>query len=181
GPDRHRNRNGPQEGIVARRTALVTGASYGVGAAGALALARAGFDVAVTATRAENLKDTLAKLVDTGAKAIPVVLDLRAPDSIAQAFVAVTSAFGALDLLVNNAGTNLRKRAAEVTPAEWDAVFAVNVTGTFLLTQQAGRHWIGGRRPGCVVNLGWTHGLHGADVRSPYGRSHTAIRHARQI
>ena len=162
---------------MARRTALVTGASYGVGAASALALARAGFDVAVTATRAENLKDTLAKLGQTDAKAISIVLDLRAPDSIAQAFAAVTSAFGALDLLVNNAGTNLRKRAVEVTPAEWDAVFAVNVAGTFLLTQQAGRHWIGGRRPGCVVNIASTHGLVGAAERSTYGISKAAIIH----
>jgi len=162
---------------VARRTALVTGASYGVGAASALALARAGFDVAVTATRAENLKDTLAKLAQTDAKAISVVLDLRAPDSIAQAFAAVTSAFGALDLLVNNAGTNLRKRAVEVTPAEWDAVFAVNVAGTFLLTQQAGRHWMARQRPGCVVNIASTHGLVGAAERSTYGISKAAIIH----
>src|SRR6266508_2594847 len=60
-----------------KRTAFVTGASYGVGAATALALARDGFDVAVSATRPENVADTVAKLEQVGARAVPVVLDLK--------------------------------------------------------------------------------------------------------
>jgi NAD(P)-dependent dehydrogenase (short-subunit alcohol dehydrogenase family) len=162
---------------MARRTALVTGASYGVGAATALALARAGFDVAVTATRAEHLRQTMAKLTESNANSSSVALDLREPVSIEKAFAEVLSAFGQLDLLVNNAGVNLRKRAVEVTPAEWDEVMAVNVTGTFLLTQKAGRHWLANRRPGCVVNITSTHGLVGAAERSTYGISKAAIIH----
>ena len=60
-----------------KRTAFVTGASYGVGAATALALAREGCDVAVSATRAENLSETMAKLAAIGMRAVPLVLDLR--------------------------------------------------------------------------------------------------------
>src|SRR5262249_5665061 len=71
-------------------------------------------------------------------------------------------------------GTNLRKHAVEVMPAEWDAVFAVNVTGTFLLTQHAGRHWIAREHPGCVVNIASTHGIVGAAERSTYGISKAA-------
>jgi NAD(P)-dependent dehydrogenase (short-subunit alcohol dehydrogenase family) len=162
---------------MARRTALVTGASYGVGATTALALAHAGFDVAVSATRAEHLRETMAKLAETNAKAISVALDLREPAAIEQAFAEVLSAFGQLDLLVNNAGVNLRKRAIEVTPAEWDEVIAVNVTGTFLLAQQAGRHWLATGRSGCVVNIASTHGLVGAAERSTYGISKAAVIH----
>src|SRR5258708_6596083 len=96
-----------------RRAAFVTGASYGVGAATALALAGDGFDVAVSATSAENLDGTLAKLEALGARALPVVLDLRAQASIARALADAVAAFGHLDLLVNNAGANLRKLAID--------------------------------------------------------------------
>jgi NAD(P)-dependent dehydrogenase (short-subunit alcohol dehydrogenase family) len=162
---------------MARRTALVTGASYGVGAATALALARAGYDVAISATRAANLRDTAAKLAATDARTLSLVLDLRSQDSIAHAFGETLAAFGGLDLLVNNAGVNLRRRAAEVTPSEWDAVMDPNVTGTFFLTQQAARQWIAAGRPGGVVNIASTHGLVGAAERSTYGISKAAIIH----
>jgi NAD(P)-dependent dehydrogenase (short-subunit alcohol dehydrogenase family) len=162
---------------MARRAALVTGASYGVGAATALALARAGYDVAVSATRADNLRDTTARLTATDARVVPLVLDLCSQDSIEQAVGDTLAAFGGLDVLVNNAGVNLRKHAIDVTPAEWDAVIEPNVTGTFFLTQQAGRRWIADGRPGCVVNIASTHGLVGAAERSTYGISKAALIH----
>src|SRR5208282_590061 len=73
------------------------------------------------------------------------------------------------------AGANLRKRAVEVTAAEWDAVMAVNVRGVFLLTQQIGRHLIGTGAPGCIVNIASTHALIGAAERSVYGISKAAL------
>jgi NAD(P)-dependent dehydrogenase (short-subunit alcohol dehydrogenase family) len=158
-----------------RRTAFITGASYGVGAAAALALARDGFDVAVSATSAENLDGTLAKLEALGARALPLVLDLRAQASIERAMAEVLAAFGHLDLLVNNAGANLRKLAIDVTWAEWDAVIATNLRGAFFLTQQVGRHLIAGKRPGAIVNIASTHGVVGAAERSVYGISKGAL------
>jgi NAD(P)-dependent dehydrogenase (short-subunit alcohol dehydrogenase family) len=158
-------------------TAFVTGASYGVGAATALALAREGFSVALSATREDNLRGVLAKLAAVGARAVPVVLDLRTPENIDRAFSAVVAKLGALDVLVNNAGANLRKRAVDVTPAEWDDVMGTNVTGTFFLTQQFGRHLIAAGRPGVIVNIASTHGIVGAAERSTYGISKAAIIH----
>ena len=160
---------------MARRAALVTGASYGVGAATALSLARGGFDVAVTATRRDNLAATLKTLEAAGARAVAAELDLRSEDSIAQAFADVVAAFGGLDVLVNNAGVNLRKDATEVTAPEWDAVMNVNVRGTFFLTQKAGRHLIGAARGGCIVTIASTHALAGAPQRSTYGISKAAL------
>ena len=161
--------------MAGRRTALVTGASYGVGAATALALARDGFDVAVTATRQENLAEILQEVKATAARAVPVVLDLQSEAGIERAAAEVLAAFGGLDVLVNNAGANLRKRVVEVTAAEWDAVMATNVRGPFLLTQQIGRHLIGAGRAGCIVNIASTHALIGAAERSVYGISKAAL------
>ncbi|HEY2227109.1 MAG TPA: SDR family oxidoreductase [Xanthobacteraceae bacterium] len=158
-----------------RKTALVTGASYGVGAATALALARDGFDIALSATRAENLTGILGELGRLGVRALPLVLDLRSQENIDQAMVQIVEGFGGLDVLVNNAGANLRKLAVEVTAAEWREVMEVNVTGTFLLTQQVGRHLIGGGRGGAIVSIASTHGLIGAAERSTYGISKGAV------
>jgi len=158
-----------------RKTAFVTGASYGVGAATALALARDGFDVALSATRMENLAGTLRELARLGARTLPLALDLRSDSSIEQAMARIVETFGGLDVLVNNAGANLRKLAVEVTAAEWREVMEVNLTGTFLLTRQVGRHLIGRARGGAIVSIASTHGLVGAPERSTYGISKGAI------
>jgi NAD(P)-dependent dehydrogenase (short-subunit alcohol dehydrogenase family) len=160
---------------TSRQTALVTGASYGVGAATAVALARAGFAVAVSARRTENLAQTMAKLEATGARVVPLVLDLNSQSSIERAMADVLAAFGRLDLLVNNAGGNLRKLAVDVTSADWDAVMATNLRGAFFLAQQMGRHLIADGRPGAIVNIASTHGLVGAAERSVYGISKGAL------
>jgi NAD(P)-dependent dehydrogenase (short-subunit alcohol dehydrogenase family) len=161
--------------MVTKRTALVTGASYGVGAATALALARAGFDVAITATRLDNLAATMKALGAAGARALPLVLDLREQSSIEQAAADVMTTFGGLDVLVNNAGANVRRLAVEVTAQDWDAVMAVNIRGTFFLTQQVGRYLIAAGRAGCIVNIASTHALAGTAERSTYGISKAAL------
>jgi NAD(P)-dependent dehydrogenase (short-subunit alcohol dehydrogenase family) len=155
----------------------VTGASYGVGAATALALARGGYDVAITATRSDNLRRTLATLAETKARVVPLVLDLRGQQSIMRAFGDTLAALGQLDVLVNNAALNLRKLAVDVTPDDWDAVMKTNTRGTFFMSQQAGRHWIAHRQPGCIVNIVSAHGLVGAAERSTYGISKAAVVH----
>ena len=162
---------------AAKRTAFVTGASFGIGAATALALARNGFDVAVSATRVENLSNILAQLEATRARVVPVAFNLGAHSDIEQAMATVTAAFGSVDVLVNNAGISNRKAAVEITPEEWDAVMRTNVTGTFFMCQQMGRHLIGGGRPGCIINVASTHGIVAMAQRVIYGTSKAAIIH----
>ncbi len=161
--------------MAVKRAALVTGASYGVGAATARALARDGFDVAITATKIENLADTVKMLEPLGVRVVPAELDLRNEASVRQAAADVIAALGGLDLLVNNAGVNLRKLAADVSGEEWDVVMAVNVRGTFFLTQEVGRHFLAAGRGGCIVNIASTHALVGAPERSTYGISKAAL------
>jgi NAD(P)-dependent dehydrogenase (short-subunit alcohol dehydrogenase family) len=161
--------------MAVKRAALVTGASYGVGAATACALARDGFDVAITATRIENLADTVKMLEPLGVRVMPVTLDLRNEGSIVRAVADIIAGLGGLDFLVNNAGVNLRKLATEVSREEWDVVMAVNVRGTFFLTQHAGRHFISAGSGGCIINIASTHALVGAAERSTYGISKGAL------
>lgn len=164
-----------ESNATGRRTAFVTGASRGIGAAVALALARDGFDVAISATRAENLAGTAATLAPTGARVVPVAFDLRSVSSGEQAMAEVIGVFGHIDVLVNNAGVTLRKLALEVTTAEWEAVIGANLTGTFFLSQQMGRHLVGSARPGCIISMASTHGVLGFARRSTYGISKGAI------
>ena len=98
-----------------RRTALVTGASYGLGQATAVALARDGYDVAVTELRVEELSDTLDKVAAAGGRGVPVQLDLRKMESDEKAMADAVSARGRVDVLVNTAGVTVRPRVA----GEW--------------------------------------------------------------
>ncbi len=158
-----------------RPVALVTGASYGIGAASALALARAGYDVVLTATRKENLMQAAADAAAAGARTVAVAMNLRSHESMAQAVAEAVAAFGRLDVLVNNAGTTSGGRALDVTPDEWRSVMDTNLTGTFFVTQQVGRHLVAQKRPGCIISITSTHGIIGAAQRSAYGISKAAI------
>lgn len=163
------------QGASTGQVAFITGASFGIGAATAFALARDGFDIAISAIRVENLKDTAAKLKAAGCRVATVALDLCSQDSLEQAFAEVVRALGRVDVLINNAGVNLRQNALEVTRGQWEAVMRANSTGTFFLTQQFGRHLVAAGRPGCVVSIASTHGVLGAAERSTYGISKAAI------
>src|SRR5436309_7911669 len=111
-----------------RKVALVTGASYGVGAATALALARAGYDIALSATRTENLAGIMAELGPLRVRTLPLALDLRSGPGIEQAMARIVEALGGVDVLINNAGANLRKLAVEVTASEWREMMEINLT-----------------------------------------------------
>ena len=158
-----------------KRAALVTGASYGVGAAIALAFAQEGCDVAICATHVDHLKATSARIASTGIRALPLTLDLREPESVKRAMAEAASQLGGIDVLVNNAASFLRKPALEMTPAEWDEVMAVNLRGAFFLAQQIARHLVARGAPGAIVNIASTHGLIGAAERSAYGISKGAL------
>ena len=150
-------------------TALVTGTSTGIGRVIALALARAGYDLALTELDTAALADTLRHPDLAGRSVVPLALDLRAPDSIAAAFDTAAKELGAIDLLVNNAGRALIKPAVDVTRAEWDDVIDTNLRGAFLLSQCFGRHCIAQKRGGAIVTIASTHGLTGLAGRSVYG------------
>jgi NAD(P)-dependent dehydrogenase (short-subunit alcohol dehydrogenase family) len=163
--------------LITRRTALVTGASYGIGAAIAEVLARDGFNVAVTELKTDALADTLGKIAAQGARGHAVALDTRSQDSIEACLHEVVQTFGKLDLLVNNAGVLSRKSVVDITRAEWQAVMDVNLTGTFFMSQAMGRHLISGKRKGAIISIASTHGFLGIANTSAYGISKAGISH----
>lgn len=148
---------------------MVTGGAQGLGAAIALALARDGFDVAVSALATESLGNTVKAVEALGRRAHPVVLDLRDQASVERAMASALDAFSQLDVLVNNAGVTLRQSALEVSRDEWNEVLGVMLTGTFFMSQQMARHLVNRKRPGSIVSLASTHGLVGLAQRSTYG------------
>jgi NAD(P)-dependent dehydrogenase (short-subunit alcohol dehydrogenase family) len=157
------------------RTALVTGTSAGLGRAIAIALAREGYDLALTELDVAMLKDTLAHPDVAKRKVIAVALDLRSQASIAAAFERALAGLGELDLLVNNAGRALVRPSVDVTDAEWDDVIDTNLKGAFFLSQLFGRTCIARTRPGAIVSIASTHGMIGIPGRAVYGISKAGL------
>jgi 2-deoxy-D-gluconate 3-dehydrogenase len=157
------------------RRALVTGTSAGLGRAIAVALAREGYDLALTELDTAMLKDTLAESAIANRKAVPITLDLRSQTSIKTAFERATNELGDLDLLVNNAGRALLKPVVDVTDAEWGDVIDTNLKGAFFLSQLFGRHCIAKGKPGVIVSMASTHGMTGIAGRSVYGISKAGL------
>jgi len=157
------------------RRALVTGTSAGLGRAIAVALAREGYDLALTELDVAMLKDTLAQPDIAKRKVVPIALDLRSAESIAAAHGQALARLGEIDLLVNNAGRALLKPVVDVTEAEWDDVIDTNLKGAFLLSQHFGRACIERMRPGVIVSMASTHGMTGIAGRSVYGISKAGL------
>lgn len=137
---------------LAGRVALVTGAGARVGQAIAVALGGRGMRVAVHYRgSAEGAEATCTAIRAAGGEAHAFQADLAEPDAPAQLVDAVAAHFGALDVLVNSAAVMVRTPVGEVTPAEWDAMFAVNLRAPFFCAQAAARAM--GEQGGVIVNL----------------------------
>jgi NAD(P)-dependent dehydrogenase (short-subunit alcohol dehydrogenase family) len=141
------------------QTALVTGASRGIGKEIALELARNGYRVAVNYFNdpAPQVEATITEIRTVQAPlqdgVLPVQADIRSSSQVTAMFERVLATFGRLDLLVNNAGVQTWKPLLEVTEEEWDLVVDTNLKGCFLCTQQAARY-MKDHGGGSIVNLG---------------------------
>lgn len=124
-----------------KRVALVTGASTGIGRAEAIALATAGYDVAINYSRsAGEAKKTAAECERAGAASLLLQADVADEGAVVAMLQKLGARFGRLDVLCNNAGTSVMPLAHDfekVSAEDWDRVFAVNVKGVFLVTKHA--------------------------------------------
>jgi 2-deoxy-D-gluconate 3-dehydrogenase len=134
------------------KSALVTGAATGIGAAIAVALAEAGADVACHANRREP-DDVCRRIQALGRRAVPVRGDLAASGTAAQVFKTALDGLGSIDILVNNAGTIRRASAVSYAEQDWAETIETNLSSVFRLSQCAGRWMIENRRCGKIVNI----------------------------
>ena len=158
-------------------TALVTGAATGIGRAAAVALAAAGYDVAINYSRSEEAaRETAAQAQAKGAKTLLFKCDVSDDACVRQMLVAVEREFGRLDALANNAGITSNVKAADfeaMTAEEWDRVFGVNVRGIFQVTRAAAPMLKAAR--GSVVNTASIVGLRPGPQPLPYAASKAAV------
>jgi len=135
------------------KVALVTGASRGLGAAIAQALASAGADVVLHSS--SQPADATARAIKdaSGRRTATAVADLAQPGAAAILANEALAAFGHIDVLVNNAGTIRRAPAADHPDADWDAVIAVNLSSIFRLSREVGRHMIERKQGGKIINV----------------------------
>jgi 3-oxoacyl-[acyl-carrier protein] reductase len=119
------------------RVALVTGASQGIGRACALELARRGARVVAGARQEDKLAQLVEEIRTAGGEALAVRLDVASAESIAEAFRQAESAFGKVEILVNNAGITRDGLVLRMKRESWDDVLRTNLTGAFLCIQQA--------------------------------------------
>jgi 3-oxoacyl-[acyl-carrier protein] reductase len=132
--------------------ALVTGGTQGIGRATVAALSRAGFRVAVLARTDADVQATVGEIRALGSVALPIVADVTQLSEVEQALRAVVEAFSALDVLVNNAGTGVRKPFDQMTAAECDSLIDLNLRGLIHCTRLALQHMKRQGR-GCIVNI----------------------------
>jgi 3-oxoacyl-[acyl-carrier protein] reductase len=122
--------------LMQNKTALITGASRGIGRACALALAKAGARVALAARQMNKLEEVAAEIRAAGSEAFVAELDMREPESIRKAIARAAKEFGRIDILVNNAGVTKDGLAVRMKAEDWELVLATNLTGAFIASQQ---------------------------------------------
>ena len=160
-----------------RKKALVTGGATGIGRSAVLALARAGYDVAINyGSSAKAAQELAAEVERLGGKALLVKCDVSDEPAVRAMMKQIEEAFGHLDALVNNAGTTAKWKVKDLESLdldEWDRVFAVNVRGLFQVTRACIP--LLKKSQGCVVNTASIVGLRPGPQPLPYAASKAAV------
>jgi gluconate 5-dehydrogenase len=156
------------------QTALVTGASRGLGQYFGRALAKAGADLIVTSRKLADLTAFVAEVEALGRKATPLELDVRNRESIVRLGEAV-DAYGQVQILVNNAGCNVRKPALDVSWDDWNLVLDTNLRGSFFVAQQVARGMVA-HGYGRIINIGSVTSVAGFAGLGPYCASRGGIK-----
>ena len=155
-------------------TALVTGATEGIGRATALALGRAGYRVGICSRSTEKVEATLAELRAQGVAAAGAAADVADPDQVRHLVEQVRGTLGEIDVLVNNAGVLIARPIEELTLEDWDVTMATNLRGLYLTTRLV-LPGMRTRRQGTIVNVASLAGRNGFVGGSAYSASKHAV------
>ncbi|MEO8754642.1 MAG: glucose 1-dehydrogenase [Casimicrobiaceae bacterium] len=156
------------------KVACITGGSYGIGLTLALGLAEAGVDVAIVARDRSRVDDAAARVRKAGGNALALTADVRSKTQVQDAADAVITAFGRVDILINNAGVAGAAPSEDLDESEWDRIVDINLKGTFLCCQSFGRHMLA-QKSGKIVNVSSVAGLGAFPKRAAYGSSKAAV------
>lgn len=162
---------------VAGRTALVTGASAGLGAHFAGLLAASGAHVWLAARRTDRLQALQEQLAGRGAQVSSIALDVTDSASVAAAFDAMAAAGALPDIVVNNAGVGSGAPALATREQDWDQVVQTNLKGAWLVATEAARRLVGVERPGSIVNIASVLGERVGAFVAPYAASKAGLIH----
>ena len=157
------------------KTALVTGASSGLGRRFAKVLATAGARVAIAARRTDRLDELAREITAAGGTALAVAMDVTRVESISAAITQVEKGLGPVNILVNNSGVAVDKRLGRFTEADYDKVMDTNLKGAFFVAQEVGQRMIDAKRPGNIINIASTAGLRPFTTLGVYGMSKAGL------
>jgi NAD(P)-dependent dehydrogenase (short-subunit alcohol dehydrogenase family) len=157
------------------KVAIITGASRGLGQYFGRALATAGADLVITSRSLETLAPFQKEIESMGRKALPLQLDVRDFDSIQQMVEEAWRNYDQIEILVNNAGCNVRKPSLEITWDDWNLILDTNLRGTFFVAQAVARKMIP-RRYGKIINVGSVTSVFGFAGLAPYCASRGGIK-----
>lgn len=161
-------------GELSGKTAVITGASRGLGKAMALALSAAGATIALVARDAAKLQEVSEEIAAAGGKAAVFVADVTQESAVQQLESDVSSRLGKVQIVINNAGTNVRKNLTEFTSAEWHQVLDTSLTSSFLICRAFVPH-MKGAGYGRVLNMSSIMGHVSLPGRSAYSSSKSAL------
>lgn len=163
------------------RVALVTGGTRGLGLIMAKALAEAGADVAVVSRQQEQAEAAAAEIASaSGRRTLGIGADVTDAAAVQAMVSRVVEEFGQLDILINNAGINIRKPIEEFDEESWDLVQATNLKGPFLCSREAAPH-LKASSHGRVINIGSMLGVGALPDRTAYCSSKAAVMHLTKV
>src|SRR5947207_5225227 len=157
------------------QVAIVTGTSRGLGQYLARALAKSGADLVLTSRDRNSLLDFQSEIEALGRRTIALELDVRNQQSIEDMVSKAYEVFGQINILVNNAGCNVRKPALDVTWDDWNLVLNTNLRGTFFVSQAIARRMVP-RKYGRIINIGSVTCVAGYAGLGPYGASRGGVK-----
>ena len=150
------------------KVAIVTGGGSGIGKSIATAYAKAGADIVVASRNQENLDKVAAEIKALGRESLAVATDVCIPEQVDNLIKRTMDTFGRIDILVNNAGAAITFKKVEVlSPDEWNATLALNLTGPFLCSAAAGKVMIE-QQNGKIINISSAAGLRGVSFMAHY-------------
>lgn len=161
--------------MESEKTVLITGASGGIGGAASLAFAKEGYRVALHYYRGmERCRQIYNRIIEMGKTAFMVNADVSDTEQVKAMFEQVNGALGGVDVLVNNAGIAQQKLFTDITDAEWDRMFAVNMKGTANCCRIALPYMVSQKR-GKIINVSSVWGICGASCEVHYSAAKAAV------